>query len=113
MDVQNKLDEIVAAVEGARSMPMSTSCVINRAQLLILLGEVRSALPESLSQAETLIGEREQMIAQARAEAEQIIASAHAQRNSLISDTEIARYSQAEADRILAEARRAAEEIRT
>ncbi|MBV9025848.1 MAG: ATP synthase F0 subunit B [Streptomycetaceae bacterium] len=112
MDVQNKLDEIVAAVEGARSMPMSASCVLNRAQLLTLLGEVRSVLPESLSQAEALIGDREQMIAQTRAEAEQIITSAHEQRSSLLSDTEVVRYAQAEADRILAEARQAAEEIR-
>src|SRR5256884_3848687 len=112
MDVQKKLDEIVAAVEGARSMPMSASCVLNRAELLSLLDEVRSALPESLSQAEALIGDREQMIAEARAESERIIASAHEQGGSLISDTEIARRSQAEADRILAEARREAEEIR-
>jgi hypothetical protein len=112
MDVHNKLDEIVAAVEGARSMPMSASCVINRTQLLTLLGEVRSALPESLSQAEALIGDREQMIAEARAEAEQVIASAHEQRGSLLSGTEVVRRSQEEADRILAEARRAAEEIR-
>ncbi|MCQ4084211.1 ATP synthase F0 subunit B [Streptomyces sp. RB6PN25] len=112
MDVQKKLDEIVAAVEGARSMPMSASCVVNRAELLSLLGEVRSALPESLSHAEALLGDREQMLAGARAEAERIIASAHEQRGSLISDTEIARRSQAEADRILAEARREAEEIR-
>ncbi|MER7464603.1 cell division initiation protein [Streptomyces sp. NPDC097981] len=112
MDVQKKLDEIVAAVGGARSMPMSASCVINRAELLAQLEEVRQALPGSLAQAQELIGGREQMVEDARREAEQIIESAHAQRGSLISDTEVARRSQAEADRILADARREAEEIR-
>ncbi|MDG9714083.1 ATP synthase F0 subunit B [Streptomyces sp. DH10] len=112
MDVQKKLDEIVAAVSGARSMPMSASCVVNRAELLSMLEEVRAALPGSLAQAQELIGDREQMVEQARQEAERIIQSAHAERGSLISDTEIARRSQAEADRILAEARREAEEIR-
>lgn len=47
MDVQNKLDEIVASVSGARSMPMSASCVVNRADLLAMLEEVRAALPGS------------------------------------------------------------------
>ncbi|MFJ6794131.1 cell division initiation protein [Streptomyces sp. NPDC091268] len=112
MDVQKKLDEIVAAVGGARSMPMSASCVINRAELLAQLEEVRQALPGSLAQAQELIGGREQMVEEARREAERIIESAHAQRGSLISDTEVARRSRDEADRILAEARREAEAIR-
>ncbi|MFE3635633.1 cell division initiation protein [Streptomyces sp. NPDC059168] len=112
MDVQKKLDEIVAAVTGARSMPMSASCVVNRAELLALLDEVRQALPGSLAQAQELIGDREQMVEQARVEAGRIIESAHAERGSLISDTEVARRSQAEADRILTEARTEAEEIR-
>ncbi|MGW7441003.1 DivIVA domain-containing protein [Streptomyces sp. NPDC054849] len=112
MDVQKKLDEIVAAVGGARSMPMSASCVINRAELLAQLEEVRQALPGSLAQAQELIGGREQMVEEARREAERIIDAAHNQRGSLISDTEIARRSQAEADRILEEARREAEDIR-
>ncbi|MFI8350576.1 cell division initiation protein [Streptomyces sp. NPDC085596] len=112
MDVQNKLDEIVSAVSGARSMPMSASCVVNRAELLALLEEVRQALPGSLEQAQELIGGREQMVEQARAEAERIIETAHVERGSLIAGTEVARHSQAEADRILAEARAEAEQVR-
>ncbi|MDX3854980.1 ATP synthase F0 subunit B [Streptomyces sp. AK02-01A] len=112
MDVQKKLDEIVDTVGNARSMPMSASCVVNRAELLALLEEVREALPGSLAQAQELLGGREQLAEQAREEAERIIAGAHAQRSTLVSDTAIARQSQEEADRILTEARREAEEIR-
>ncbi|MDQ8701876.1 cell division initiation protein [Streptomyces sp. LHD-70] len=112
MDVQKKLDEIVEAVEGARSMPMSASCVVNRAELLARLGEVREALPGSLAQAQQVIGSGEQLVEQARQEADRILESAHAERGSLISDTAVARQSQDEADRILAKARAEAEEIR-
>ncbi|MFD3730807.1 cell division initiation protein [Streptomyces sp. NPDC058632] len=112
MDVQKKLDEIVDLVSGARSMPMSASCVVNRAELLSMLEEVRAALPDSLAQAQELIGGREQMVEQARQEAERIIEGAHAERGSLISGTEVARRSQSEADRILTEARKEAEEVR-
>ncbi|MFC7308809.1 ATP synthase F0 subunit B [Streptomyces monticola] len=112
MDVQKKLDEIVEAVMGARSMPMSASCVVNRAELLSRLEEVRQALPGSLAQAQELIGGREQLVEQARQEAERIIDSARAERGSLISDTAVARQSQDEAERILAKARQEADEIR-
>ncbi|GGX80854.1 ATP synthase F0 subunit B [Streptomyces hiroshimensis] len=112
MDVQKKLDEIVTTVTGARSMPMSASCVVNRAELLALLEELRAGLPGALARAQEVVGDREQLVAEAREEAERIIESARAHRGSLISDTEVARQSQEEADRILAEARREAEEIR-
>ncbi|MFE1962071.1 ATP synthase F0 subunit B [Streptomyces sp. NPDC059479] len=112
MDVQKKLDEIVDTVGSARSMPMSASCVVNRAELLAMLEEVREALPSSLAQAQELLGGHEQLAEQARQEADRIIAAAHAQRTALISDTAVARQSQDEAARILDEARREAEEIR-
>ncbi|WP_406863365.1 cell division initiation protein [Streptomyces sp. HUAS MG47] len=113
MDVQKKLDEIVSAVQSARSMPMSASCVVNRAELLAMLEEVREALPNSLAQAQEVIGDSAQMVERARQEAERIIEAAHAERGSLVSGTQVARHSQDEADRILTEARREAEEIRT
>ncbi len=93
-------------------MPMSASCVVNRAELLAMLEEVRQALPGSLAQAQELLGGQEQFAEQARQEAGRIIESAHAQRATLISETEVARRSQAEADRILSEARREADEVR-
>ena len=112
MDVQKKLDEIVSVVSGARSMPMSASCVVNRAELLSLFDELRAALPDSLAQARELIGDRDHMVERARMEAERIIENAHAERGSLISDTEVARRSRNEADRILGEARQEAEDVR-
>ena len=112
MDVQKKLDEIVSAVGSARAMPMSASCMVNRADLLAMLEEVRAALPDSLAHAEELIGGRDRMVDDARQEATRIIESAHAERARLSSETEVARTSQEEADRILGEARREAEEIR-
>ncbi|MGW2844807.1 ATP synthase F0 subunit B, partial [Streptomyces sp. NPDC001274] len=112
MDVQKKLDEIVEVVGSARSMPMSASCVVNRADLLAMLEEVREALPGSLAHAQELIGGQEQLAERARQEAERIIESARAERTSLIAGTEIARQSQSEADRILEEARREAAEVK-
>ncbi|GAA1499849.1 cell division initiation protein [Streptomyces synnematoformans] len=111
MDVQRKLDEIAEALQGARSMPMSASCVVNRAELLGMLNEVREALPGSLAQAQQLLGGREQVVEEARREAEQILDEAQRQRSALISDTEVARRAQAEADRILGAARQEAEQI--
>ncbi|MCC9307032.1 cell division initiation protein [Kitasatospora sp. RB6PN24] len=105
MDVQNRVDEIIGVVESARSMPMSASCVVNRAELVAMLRELRESLPAELAQAQSVMADHEQMVADARGEAERIIQGAHAERGSLISDTEVVRRAQAEADKIMAEAR--------
>ncbi|MFI1828063.1 cell division initiation protein [Streptomyces sp. NPDC020412] len=112
MDVHKKLDEIVEAVGSARSLPMSASCVVNRAELLALLDEVRRALPDSLARAQEVLGDRDRQIADAHQEARRIIDGAHVERGSLIADSQVARHSQDEAERIVAGARREAEEIR-
>ncbi|WP_130796131.1 ATP synthase F0 subunit B [Streptomyces otsuchiensis] len=112
MDVHQKLDEIVAAVESAKSMPMSASCVINRSDLLGRLDEVREALPGSLAQAQELLGGREQVVAQAQQEAQRIVEAARTERGSLVDSTEVVQRAQAEATRIVTEARREADSVR-
>ncbi|MEU9129156.1 ATP synthase F0 subunit B [Kitasatospora sp. NPDC048540] len=104
MDVQQKLDEIVAVVENARAMPMSASCVVNRAELVGLLRDLRETMPAELAQAQSVVADHQQLVADAQAQADRIIRGAHDERGSLISDTEVVRQAQAEADRILGEA---------
>nr|WP_223241865.1 ATP synthase F0 subunit B [Streptomyces sp. CBMA123] len=86
-------------------MPMSASCVVNRAELIGLLNDLKAALPAELAQAQSVMADHELVVADAQAEADRIIQGAHSERGSLISDTEVVRRAQSEADRILAEAR--------
>ncbi|MEZ0090692.1 ATP synthase F0 subunit B [Streptacidiphilus sp. EB129] len=112
MDVQQKLDEITATVENARSMPMSASIVVNKAELIAMLTELRDALPSELAQAQQTVEQGDQVVEQARRQADQIIQEAQGERARLISGTEIAMHAQAEADRILGEAKGESEEER-
>jgi vacuolar-type H+-ATPase subunit H len=112
VDVQQKLDEITSTVENARSMPMSASIVVNKAELIALLAEVRESLPTELAQAQQTVEQGDQVVEGARREAERIVQEAQGERARLISGTEIAMHAQAEANRILAEARSESEEER-
>ena len=67
MDVHDKLDEIVAYLESARAMPMSSSAVVNRSELLARLDAVRAMLPGSLRAAEMVLDQREELLAEAKA----------------------------------------------
>ncbi len=112
VDVQPKLDELIALVENARSMPMSASCVVNRADVVARLEELKNLLPEEFNHARRVLGDRESVIEEGRREAERVLAKAREERGSLVADTEVAREAYGEADRILSEARREAQRIR-
>ena len=98
--VTAKLDELSALVEGARSMPMSASCVVNRAEVLELLDEARRLLPETLQRASGLLADKSGVIEAGRAEAARIVAEAHEERARLVSKHEVAREAAVEAARV-------------
>jgi cell division septum initiation protein DivIVA len=101
VDVHEKLDELAAIVANARSMPMSASCIINRAEVLGLLEEIRELLPEEFRHAELLLADRESVVDEGRRE-----------RRQLTSETEVVREARREAERIRAAAREEAELMR-
>jgi vacuolar-type H+-ATPase subunit H len=105
VDVQQKLDEISKLVEGARSMPMSASIVVNRAELVTLLTELREELPGEIAKAQETVQYGDQVVEDARREAERVVAAAHEERQQLINGTDYVTVAQAEADRLLAEVR--------
>jgi vacuolar-type H+-ATPase subunit H len=104
VDVHDKLDELSSLVEGARAMPMSASCVVNRAQVLDLLDEVRAMLPDSLAQADDLLADREDIVAAAKVRSAEIIARAEEDARALVSEHEVYRAAVAEADAVRADA---------
>lgn len=112
VDVYDTLDQLVAVVENARAMPMSASCLVNRGEVLGLLDELRRALPVQLSQAEELLAEREQVLADTRREAAALLEQARAERDRLVSDTEVYQAARARAEAELAEARAEIERTR-
>lgn len=94
MEVHDKLDELTAYVEGARAMPMSASCILNRAEVLALLDDVRDLLPVELHRAEELLLERDQVLARAREDAERIREEAVAERARLVSTSDVLEEAQ-------------------
>jgi cell division septum initiation protein DivIVA len=112
VDVRAKLAEIRRAVEQARSMPMSASAVVNRAEMLELLDELGAEMDAALSEADKIRRERDDVVDDGRREAEHIIADARNERDHLVSDTEVFRLAQRRADEVVAEARNEADGLR-
>lgn len=103
MDVDQRLDELAQMVEQAKAVPLSASCMVNRAQVLDLIEDIRDALPRSLSDADQLLAEREAVVAEGRLEAQRLIAEAREEQIRMLSQHEIYLVAVAEAEAIRAE----------
>lgn len=106
------LAEVTGAVESARSMPMSASCVVNRTEVLALLEDLRESLPAELHRAREVLGDREGVVEDGRLEAAQVVEQAREERRRLLSDTDIVQEAQREAGLLVEQARRQAEDMR-
>jgi F0F1-type ATP synthase membrane subunit b/b' len=111
-EVHAKLAETTALVEGARAMPMSASCVVNRGDLLALLADLEALLPETITRAREVLGDKQSVVDEGRRQAEQIIAAAKTERRRLIEATDVYAEAAAEAERLLDEARASADAMR-
>lgn len=103
MDVQERLDELMVMVEDAKSMPLSASCVLNRAQLLDLIEEIRQLLPESVYRADELLADREAVVLDGRREADRILEQARVLADRMVSEHEVYLAAVAESNALRAE----------
>jgi cell division septum initiation protein DivIVA len=92
------LDELVTILEEARGLPMTSSCVVPRGDLLELLDEIRDALPGELDDAQDVLDRRDEIIGGAEHQAQQTISKANLEAEQTVTDADN------EADRRVAEA---------
>jgi hypothetical protein len=111
VDVQDKLEEIVRLVEDARAMPMSSSALVNRGEVLDLLAELGDLMPEQLDQADLLLADREAVVEQGRVEAARIIEQGQEEHDRLVEETEVVQAARERAARVEADAKAEAERL--
>jgi cell division septum initiation protein DivIVA len=112
MDLIERIDELQVLIEEAKSVPLSSSAVINRDEFLELLAQLKQEVPDEIRQARWMARDRDELLARARKEAERIIAEAREQRDRLLSRTEIVHAAKREAEGITDAAKERASHMR-
>jgi vacuolar-type H+-ATPase subunit H len=112
MDSIEKLSSAITMVEEARSVPLSASCVVHRAELLEILDEARNSLPQDFAKAQNLLASRDAIVEEGRQSAEQLVAMAREEVARMVEQTAIVQAARDEAQRVLGEARTMAERER-
>ncbi len=110
--VQDTLVRLTQLVEGARSMPLSASCVLNRSEVLGLLDELRVGLPSAIGEARELLGERVGVVAAGRRQAGELLEQARTEQERLVSETTVLDEAEQRAEQMLEASREQAEAMR-
>jgi cell division septum initiation protein DivIVA len=109
---EEKLARLREMILNARSMPMSASCVINRGDVLAAVDDVIENLPDEIADAQRVIDRAQARIAEGEAEAGRILAEAREHAARLAQHTEVVRVAEEVAGKLRSEAQEEAEALR-
>ena len=112
MDLAGRLQQLEQLVLEAKSMPLSSSVLVNREEVLQMLTDMQESLPEEIKQARWIVKDREDLLSKARAEGERIVAQAHEEQRRMALKEEVARRAEAEAQSVLEDANDRADAMR-
>ncbi len=106
------LDALDAALRAARPLPMSSSVLVNRAELSDLVSQAREGLPRQLTRADEVLAAADAERAEAVADGQRIVAQARARAAELVEEDALVQQARRRAAEIVAEAQQLAEELR-
>jgi vacuolar-type H+-ATPase subunit H len=104
VDLTARIHQLEEMVRDAKSMPLSSSALMNRDEVLELIEQMKDSLPDEIKQARWIVKDREELLAKARRDAEGMVEQAREEQLRLASHEAVVQRAQEEAERILQEA---------
>ena len=95
------VDELILAVEGARTVPLSNNVMIDRVQLIDMLYRLRDELPDELRAARWMVRERESFVARTNETARDMLEHARQRSDELVGESYIVKEAVEEANALV------------
>ena len=103
--VEAILRQIRELVAAARPMPLSSSSMVNKEDLLRVVDEAIARLPEEMRAARWLLKEREEFLSKVRREGDEILELARGRAERLVQRTEVVKTAERRARQLVEAAR--------
>lgn len=95
------LQQLRAMIDGARTMPMSTSSMINKDEILEVIDMIGMQLPDELRSARWLLKEREEFLTKVQGEGDELLNQARGRAEQMVQRTEVVRAADQRARQIV------------
>ncbi len=100
-DTETLLRRAIDIIATARTIPLSSSPMINRDEIIEILDEALNRMPDELRQARWMLREREEFLAKTHREADDLLDAARAQAERMVQRTEVVRAAELRARQIV------------
>jgi cell division septum initiation protein DivIVA len=100
-DSEQLVRRVIDIIATARTIPLSSSPMINRDEVIELLEEALNRLPEELRQARWMLKERDEFVAKTRREADDVLDAARAQAERMVQRTDVVKAAEMRARQIV------------
>lgn len=112
-DVKDLIEQMETLVLQAKSVPFTANCMVEREEMLILIGMLRDNLPKEIKQAHWLLDNSNQIISEARKEAEMILRKTEQRVATMIDEHSITLKAKELASQTIQSANNSAHQIRS
>jgi len=112
VEIFDVIDQLEDVIESSFTLPIFHKTLVDKDDLMELLGDLRLRLPEDLKQAKWVKEERTRIITEAHQEAANIIKGTEEQIAQMVNEHEITKKAYDQANEIITNAQKNAREIR-
>ena len=112
-DLYELLDQLQATIEQAKGVPFSDNCLVDRADALYWIKQIRASFPSEVQQAKWIVDQQRQVVASARQKAESIQREAEQRQAIMVDEHQVTIMAKEQSQQLLNEANRQAEDIDT
>lgn len=110
--IEELIDEIESFIDNCKYQPLSnTKIIVNKEEIDELLRELRNKTPDEIKRYQKIISNKEAILNDAKQRAQELIDKTTAQTSQLVSESQIMRDAYEQANSLVAEAARKAQEI--
>ena len=110
-NIEDNLRHLEEIIVHAKQMPLSSSALVQREEVLAIIQDALNNLPDEIRQARWALRDREELMAAEQQKAEQLMDKVRAEAARMVDKTEIVRQSRIQADKIIADAQAAARKM--
>ena len=104
MDILYLIGRLENLITNSRRVPLVNQIMVKEADILNIIDQMRSSIPDELKQARTIIHDKDRILAQAQADANKILAHAHEQAEDTVHGEGLLRLADEKAEQIKVEA---------
>lgn len=100
-ETEKVLRRVLDIIESARPVPLSTSAMINKDEVVLLLEQALDHFPDELRESRWLLKERAEFLAKARADGEELVGRARSRAEQMVQRSEVVRAADSRARQII------------